>query len=119
MIRGGNISIKIKLKEGEFVQLITNPINVSDAQTSNEEYLARTRHYLYHVLTGDGSRPYCPFVGLIEENNGYYVRNFPEHPSGIEFDIVVNILGERFRQLSPEDTSKESASGHNISSCSI
>ena len=102
MIYDGSILIGTKLEEG-FVQLITNPKDLG-IQRSEDDYLFRTRKYLHHVLAGDGSRPYCPFVELIEENNGYHIRNFPEHPSGIGFDVIVNILGARFKLLSPRET---------------
>lgn len=91
---------------GPYYRLLTKPGDASpaDLAVSMHPALLRVREYIGSVLKGDGKRPHCPFVQLIEQRNGYHVRLFPEHPSAIDFPSVVGSLEERFRELSPDAT---------------
>jgi len=76
------------------------------AQETDGNYLIRTRNYLSYVLTGENKKSYCPFVGLIEERNGYFVKEFPDHPNTVGFDKAIDSLEGKFKLISPSKTRK-------------
>ena len=66
--------LRIRTRDGDpYTQLITNPDALTSPEglrTSVDPVLLRVREYVRAVLTGDGKRPYCPFVEFIEKHNG-------------------------------------------------
>ena len=100
---------RIRTVQGEpYVQLITNPdslISPKGLRCSVDPVLARVRQYIRSVLTGDGTRPYCPFVHCIEKQNGYHIREVPESLEEIDFAPLVLELARTFERFSPAMTS--------------
>lgn len=84
-----------------FVSLITFP--VCDLSTLDDA-TSRVIGYLTHVLTGQDGRPFCPFVRLVHERNGYSVRHFDASPEAVDFTCVTRLLYEAFRRRSPRMT---------------
>ena len=87
-----------------FVRLITNPVAFLHGTLTGEKYIACARKYLYSVAKGYGTKPHCPFVRVVEECNGYYLRQFTQHPDGVNFGRIVRLLESKFKQISPKET---------------
>ena len=96
--------LRIRTSDGlPYAQLITNPDALTSPEglrTSVDPVLLRVREYVHAVLTGDGTRSYCPFVEFIEKRNGYHVRDFSQQPNDIDFAPLIFDLADTFDQIS-------------------
>lgn len=70
----------------------------------DDNTLQKVLNYLEYVTIGNQGDPYCPFVTKVHFNNGYYIKFFPEHPSKIDFNIIVQEMQESFFEISPNKT---------------
>lgn len=104
----------------DFAQLITNPESYKDIFETGESSIkipfnedssyilvdtgspiGDAYEYLHSVSTGKNGRPYCPFVGSIEKNNSYYIKEYDLCPTPMSVqetviemvDILVHISG--------------------------
>ncbi len=89
-----------------FSQLITNEAREPflERKPTRNETVRRIRSYLSHVLIGDGTRPFCPFVRAIEEHNGYFFHIFSRPVSESILTAAIEKLEHAFKQLSPNET---------------
>lgn len=89
-----------------FVRLITNTSmsGVGSIRTTDNEALLRMRAYAFAAVKGNGKSPYCPVVQMVEAANAYRVRDFPKHPEQIDFPSVLDVLEEKYHELSPGST---------------
>ncbi len=85
-----------------FEHLITHTQNipVGSYYESQEDNHKRIFNYLMEVKIGDGQKPYCPFVKIIEKSNGYYFKCF----SLEELDRSFHELERGFKSISPNST---------------
>lgn len=104
-------------KDG-FVRLITNSSAFVEfggtrdrimhgIKQASDDYIFRTKQYFDFVSIGNG-KPYCPFIGMVEGNNGYYLREFSDSVQNYFslncIQTVVDILEKKFKSLSPDKT---------------
>jgi len=87
-------------------RLITNPQHFLDqiepmmVRLPGEvpDVIRQIHKYLHSVLEGNGQRPDCPFVKMIEELNGYYIQTITGTPSleVLKTSIVPGLIREFF-----------------------
>ena len=104
------------MEGGDFVQLITNPAILDDTSgivKTSDPAVLRVIRYLLQVEEGNGKKPYCPFVSVIERGNGYHLRDHDMPPNGFDFELhleeidfgtVIGELRKEFLRLSPGET---------------
>lgn len=98
--------IGFKRSDNRFLQMVTNESILESDFTLNDSKNSffRAYDYITRVKDGDGKQSYCPFVRLIEKQNGYYLKSY--HKT-LEEGYLTNIsteLLQKFVTLSPRKT---------------
>lgn len=97
-------------EDNRFFHLITNPsvANLGKAREVREHsILYRAYKYFEHVETGDGKRPFCPFVKMVSDSNGYHVRICTESPADDDLLSIMEGMKSMFHKISPALTHKD------------
>jgi hypothetical protein len=101
--------IGFKRSDNRFLQIVTNE-SVLDSDfiiKDSKNSLVRAYDYIIQVKDGDGKQSYCPFVRLIEKQNGYYLKCFHMTLEEQYLTNISNELMQKFISLSPRKTTHD------------
>ncbi len=98
--------IGFKRSDNRFLQMVTNEIILESdfVLEDSKNSLFRAHNYINQVKDGDGKQSYCPFVRLIEKQNGYYLKCYHKALKENYLTNVSKELLQKFISLSPNQT---------------